>query len=435
MMLLGSHHYGGRYKTRLLTVLDVGSSKIVCLIACLRPLDYTHHLHGRTHSVEILGFGVQRSRGIKSGVVMDMLAVEQSIRLAVDAAEKMAGLVVDSVIVNFSSCRLKSALINGMVRLGGHEVTMRDVRMALADVSRKAFDVERHIMHSVPVSYALDGDKGISDPVGMMGELLGVDVHVVTAETASLRNLEACINRAHLSVEAMVATPFASGLAVLVNDEAHLGAACIDFGAGTTTMSVFSEGKFVYADALAVGGHHVTLDVARGFSMSIEEAERLKVMYGSTLLASADDRRMINVAEIGNEHRETQYPRSVLCRIVRARVEEILEMLRDCLNRSGLGHIIGKRVILTGGASQLTGLPEMARTILGRNVRIGRPLGVSRLPSFAKGAAFSSAVGLLVYPQFVGFEEKTMQTAVNYLSTGTGGYLQRVGRWLRESFY
>ncbi|CAF26360.1 Cell division protein ftsA [Bartonella quintana str. Toulouse] len=432
-MLFRSHHGGGR-KTRFLTVLDVGSSKIVCLIACLRPLKHIHYLHGRTHSMEILGFGVQRSRGIKSGVVMDMFAAEQSIRLAVDAAEKMAGLVVDSVIVNFSSSRLRSAFINGMVRLNGREVTKRDVRMALADVSHKAFDAERHVLHSVPVSYVLDGDKGISDPIGMTGELFGVDVHVVTAETASLRNLEACINRAHLSVEAMVVTPFASGLAVLMNDEAHLGAACIDFGGGTTTFSVFSEGKFVHADALAVGGYHVTLDVARGFSMSITEAERLKVVYGSALLTSADERHMINVTEIGNKPGEIQYPRAVLGRIIRARVEEILEMVRDCLNRSGFGHIIGKRVILTGGASQLTGLPEMARTILGRNVRIGRPLGISRLPSLAKGAAFTSAVGLLIYPQLMGFEEKTVQAAVNHLSTGTRGYFQCVGQWLRESF-
>ncbi|WP_375646510.1 MULTISPECIES: cell division protein FtsA [unclassified Bartonella] len=433
MMLLRSHHLKGR-KTRFLTVLDVGSSKIVCLIACLRPLKHAHYLHGRTHSTEILGFGVQRSRGIKSGVVMDMFAAEQSIRLAVDAAEKMAGLVVDSVIVNFSSSRLQSALINGKVHLNGREVTKRDMRMAFSDVSRKAFNAERHVMHSVPVSYVLDGDKGIFDPIGMAGETFGVDVHVVTAETASLRNLETCINRAHLSVEAMVATPFASGLAVLMNDEARLGAACIDFGGGTTTFSVFFEGKFIHADALAVGGHHVTLDVARGFSMSLTEAERLKVVYGSALLTSADERQMINVAEIGSEQRETQYPRAVLGRIIRARVEEILEMVRDCLNRSGFGHIIGKRVILTGGASQLTGLPEMARTILGRNVRIGRPLGISRLPSLAKGAAFTSAVGLLIYPQLVGFEEKTMQAAGNHLSMGTRGYFQRVGQWLRESF-
>ncbi|WP_078719122.1 MULTISPECIES: cell division protein FtsA [unclassified Bartonella] len=433
MMFLKSHHGGGR-KTRFLTVLDVGSSKVACLIACLRPLKHSQHLHGRTHFMEILGFGVQRSCGIKSGVVMDMLAVEKSIRLAVGAAEKMAGLVVDSVIVNFSSNRLKSAFVNGTVHLGGREVTTRDMRMALADVSRKAFDAERHIVHSVPVSYALDGDKGISDPFGMMGELLGVDVHVVTAETASLRNLEACINRAHLSVEAMVATPFASGLAVLINDEARLGAACIDFGAGTTTFSIFSEGKFVHADTLAIGGHHITLDVARGLSMSIEEAERLKVIYGSTISESAADHHMINVSEIGNEHYKTQYPCAVLGRIIRARVEEILEVLRDCLNCSGFGHIIGKRVILTGGASQLTGLPEMARNILGRSVRIGRPLGVSRLPAPAKGAAFSSAVGLLIYPQLAGFEEKTIQTTVRQLSTGTGGYFQRVGQWLRESF-
>ncbi|ALE03626.1 cell division protein FtsA [Bartonella ancashensis] len=428
-------HNKGRRKTRFLTVLDVGSSKIVCFIACLRPLGRVHHLYGRTHSVEILGFGVQRSRGIKSGIVTDMMAAEQSVRLAVDAAEKMAGVVVDSVIVNFSSSKLKSNSVSSVVRLNSQEVTTRDIRTVLANIFHKSFDKERHILHLVPISYSLDGNKGICDPMGMVGELFGADVHVVVAETASLRNLETCINRSHLSVEAMVIAPFASGLSVLVNDEAHLGAACIDFGAGTTSFSVFSGGKFVYSGALAIGGNHITLDIARGFSVSVEEAERLKVVYGSTLLANADDRNMINVSEIGNKHRKTEYPRSVLGRIIRARVEEILEMVRDYLNHSGFGNIIGKRVILTGGASQLAGLPEVASSILGRNVRMGRPLGISRLPSFAKGAAFSSSVGLLIYPQLAGFEEKTVQSTVKYLSTGTGGgYFQRVGQWLYESF-
>lgn len=432
MNLLGSGH-GGSRKTRLLTVLDMGSSKVVCVIARLRPLDHMQYLHGRTHHMEILGFGVQRSRGIKSGVVMDMAAAEQSVRLAVDAAEKMAGLVVDSLIVNFSSARLKSALVHGALGVAGREVSARDVRHVLADASRQAFGMDRHIVHSVPLSYALDGEKGIADPIGMTGEHLGVDVHVMTAENVPLRNLEACINRAHLSVEAMVATPFASGLSVLVEDEARLGAACIDIGGGTTTFSVFSEGRFVHADSIAVGGNHVTLDIARGFSMPLEAAERLKVMHGSALSGGVDDRHMINVSPIAGEQQETQYPRAVLTRIIRARVEETLEMVRDRLNRSGFGHVVGKRVVLTGGGCQLTGLPETARKILGRNVRIGRPLGVSGLPTLAKGAAFSAVVGLLIYPQSAGFEEKTVQ-ASSQLKTGTGGRFQRVGQWLRESF-
>ncbi|HWT62247.1 MAG TPA: cell division protein FtsA [Ochrobactrum sp.] len=423
-------------KVRLLTVLDVGSSKVSCVIARLRPHESGALLPGRTHRMEVLGIGHQRSRGVKSGVIIDLDAAEQSIRLAVDAAERMAGLTVDSLIVNISAGRLKSETFTASVNLGGHEVEQTDIRRVLAAGAKQALAAERHLVHSLPVGYTLDGERGIRDPLGMLGDSLGVDMHVLTADAAPLRNLELCINRCHLSVEAIVATPYASGLAALVGDEAEMGAACIDMGGGTTTISVFSEGKFIHADAVAIGGNHVTMDVARGFSTRMEDAERLKVMYGSALPSAADDRDLISVPPIGDDERDVpnQYPRSVLTRIIRARVEETLELVRDRLNQSGLGHIVGKRVVLTGGASQLPGMPEAARRILARNVRIGRPLGIAGLPEAAKGAAFSATVGLLIYPQVAGIEERSVKAASSGLMTGTGGRIQRVSQWLRESF-
>jgi len=423
-------------KVRLLTVLDVGSSKVSCVIARLRPHESGVLLPGRTHRMEVLGIGHQRSRGVKSGVIIDLDAAEQSIRLAVDAAERMAGLTVDSLIVNISAGRLKSETFTASVNLGGHEVEQTDIRRVLSAGAKQALAAERHLVHSLPVGYTLDGERGIRDPLGMLGDSLGVDMHVLTADAAPLRNLELCVNRCHLSVEAIVATPYASGLAALVGDEAEMGAACIDMGGGTTTISVFSEGKFIHADAVAIGGNHVTMDVARGFSTRMEDAERLKVMYGSALPSAADDRDLISVPPIGDDERDVpnQYPRSVLTRIIRARVEETLELVRDRLNQSGLGHIVGKRVVLTGGASQLPGMPEAARRILARNVRIGRPLGIAGLPEAAKGAAFSATVGLLIYPQVAGIEERSVKAASSGLMTGTGGRIQRVGQWLRESF-
>lgn len=440
MSILGGHssNQGGTSarKTRLLTVLDVGSSKVSCVIARLRPHEGSALLPGRTHRMEVLGIGHQRSRGVKSGVVVDLDAAEQSIRLAVDAAERMAGLTVDSLIVNISAGRLKSETFTATVNLGGHEVEPADIRRVLAAGAKQALAAERHLVHSLPIGYTLDGERGIRDPLGMLGDTLGVDMHVLTADSAPLRNLELCVNRCHLSVEAMVATPYASGLSALVGDEAEMGAACIDMGGGTTTIAVFSEGKFIHADAVAIGGNHVTMDIARGFSTRMEDAERLKVMYGSALPSAADDRDLISVPPIGDDERDVpnQYPRSVLTRIIRARVEETLELVRDRLNRSGLGHIVGKRVVLTGGASQLPGMPEAARRILARNVRIGRPLGIAGLPEAAKGAAFSTTVGLLIYPQVAGIEERSVKAASLGLMTGTGGRIQRVGQWLRESF-
>ena len=423
-------------KVRLLTVLDVGSSKVSCVIARLRPHEGGALLPGRTRRMEVLGIGHQRSRGGKSGVIIDLDAAEQSIRLAVDAAERMAGLTVDSLIVNISAGRLKSETFTASVNLGGHEVEQTDIRRVLAAGAKQALAAERHLVHSLPVGYTLDGERGIRDPLGMLGDSLGVDMHVLTADAAPLRNLELCINRCHLSVEAIVATPYASGLAALVGDEAEMGAACIDMGGGTTTISVFSEGKFIHADAVAIGGNHVTMDVARGFSTRMEDAERLKVMYGSALPSAADDRDLISVPPIGDDERDVpnQYPRSVLTRIIRARVEETLELVRDRLNQSGLGHIVGKRVVLTGGASQLPGMPEAARRILARNVRIGRPLGIAGLPEAAKGAAFAATVGLLIYPQVAGIEERSVKAASSGLMTGTGGRIQRVSQWLKESF-
>lgn len=423
-------------KVRLLTVLDVGSSKVSCIIARLRPHEGGTLLPGRTHRMEVLGIGFQRSRGVKSGVIIDLDAAEQSIRLAVDAAERMAGLTVESLIVNISAGRLKSEAFSASVNLGGHEVEQSDIRRVLAAGAKQALAAERHLVHSLPVGYTLDGERGVRDPMGMLGDKLGVDMHVLTADSAPLRNLELCVNRCHLSVEAMVATPYASGLAALVGDEAEMGAACIDMGGGTTTISVFSEGKFIHADAIAIGGNHVTMDIARGFSTRMEDAERLKVMFGSALPSAADDRDLISVPSIGDDDRDVpnQYPRSVLTRIIRARVEETLELVRDRLNQSGLGHIVGKRVVLTGGASLLPGMPEAGRRILARNVRIGRPLGIAGLPEAAKGAAFSAAVGLLIYPQVAGIEERSVRAASSGLLTGTGGRIQRVSQWLRESF-
>ncbi|MGN6582829.1 MAG: cell division protein FtsA [Rhizobiaceae bacterium] len=427
---------GSSRRAGVLTVLDIGSSKICCIIARLKPCDENQQLHGRTHKIQVLGIGHQKSRGVKSGVVIDLDRAEQAIRLAVDAAERMARLTIDSLIVNVSAGRLKSESFSATVNLGGHEVDASDIKRVLTAGAKQVLRAERQVVHSLPVAFSLDTERGVRDPRGMIGEALGVDMHVLSGDAAPLRNLELAVNRCHLSVERMVATPYASGLSTLVHDEAEMGAACIDMGGGTTTMSIFAEGKFVYADVMPIGGNHVTLDMAKGLSTRIEDAERLKVMHGSALPASVDDRDIVSVQPIGGEETDVpvQVPRSVMTRIIRARIDETLEIIRDRLNRSGYGNNVGKRVVLTGGASQLTGLPEAARRILGRNVRIGRPLGVAGLPEAAKGPAFAAAVGLMIYPQVAAFESKFAAGAFSQRMTGTGGRLHRMSQWLRDSF-
>jgi len=436
MSWLSAGKDAGARRSGVVTILDVGSSKVCCIIGRLLPRQDSRLLPGRTHQIQVLGIGHQKSMGVKSGVIVDLDRAEQAIRLAVDAAERMAGLTVESLMVNLSAGRIRSETFSAQVRLAGGEADEADIKQVLAAGSKQALRAERQVVHSLPTGFSLDAEKGIRDPRGMIGDVLGVDMHVVTGDIAPLRNLELCINRAHLSVERMVATPYASGLAALVEDESEMGAACIDFGGGTTTISVFANGKFLHADAVPVGGSHVTGDLARGLSTRTDHAERLKVMHGSALPGGVDDRDMVTIQPIAGDDpdQQMQIPRSVMNKIIRARIEETLEMVRDRLNQSGFAGVVGKRVVLTGGASQLAGLPEAARRILGRNVRIGRPLGVAGLPEAAKGPAFSAAVGLMIYPQVAGLESVHPGRHFRARATGTGGRLQRMGQWLRESF-
>ncbi len=443
MSLFGSSSFGlprlkplPSKRSHVVSVLDIGSSKIVCMIGRLTPRKESQILPNRTHNVEVIGIGHQRSHGVKSGVIADLEAVEGAVRLAVDAAERMAGLTVDSLIVNVSAGRLTSDVYTATIDLGGQEVEASDLRKVLMAASQQSLRQDRAVLHSLPTGFSLDGERGIRDPLAMYGDMLGVDMHVVTAERAALKNIELCVNRAHLSVEGMVATPYASGLAALVEDEVELGCAAIDMGGGTTTISVFAEGKLVHTDAIGIGGHHVTTDLARGLSTRIEDAERMKVVHGSAISTAADERDLISVPPIGEYDRDlpSQVPRALVTRIVRARLEETLELIRDRIQKSGFSPIVGKRVVLTGGASQLTGLPETARRILARNVRIGRPMGVSGLPTAAKGPAFSTAVGLMIYPQVAEMETHAGQGGLlSALGSGNSRFA-RVGQWLKESF-
>jgi cell division protein FtsA len=442
MSIFGSSSHGlprmkplSNKRHHVVSVLDIGSTKVVCMIGRLSPRKESDVLPGRTHHVDIIGIGHQRSRGMKSGVISDVDAMESVVRLAVDAAERMAGLTVDSLIVNVSAGRIGSDVYTATIDLGGQEVQRGDLKRVLSAASQQSQRRERVILHSVPTGFSLDGERGILDPLGMYGDALGVDIHVVTAERAAMKNLELCINRAHLTVEGLVATPYASGLAALVDDEVELGCAAIDMGGGTTTISVFAQGKLIHTDAIGIGGHHVTTDLARGLSTRIEDAERLKVVHGSAFANGSEEREVVAIPPIGEDDRDlpTQVPRSLLTRIIQARIEEILEMIRDRIHASGFSPVVGKRVVLTGGASQLTGLPEVARRILARNVRIGRPMGVSGLPVAAKGPAFSTAVGLMIYPQVA-----DQEIAVGHgglFSSGSGNSrMMRVGQWLKESF-
>ena len=422
-------------RTAVVAGLDIGTSKIACMIARLAPQAPQDVLRRRSHGVQVLGFAHTAASGMKAGGVVDLVEVEEMVRQALDIAESKAGVQLESVVVSLSGGRLGSERFVADVDLSGGAVGDGDIGRVLAAASRHSVRDGRVVLHSLPIGYALDAVTGIREPRGMLGQRFGVDMHMVTSDAAVVRNLMLAVERSHLAVEAMVASPYVAGLAVLADDEADLGAATIDLGAGTTTLAVFSGGKFVHTDGFALGGHHVTMDLARGLNTRIADAERIKAIYGSVLTGGSDERDMITVPPVGDDEREPPQfvSRAAVARIIKPRVEEILEMVRDRLKASPFAAEPRGRVVLTGGASQLAGMADLAGRILRRPVRIGRPLGLAGLPEAAKGPAFAVAAGLLVYPQAAHLEHFEPRRT-RQLMTGTGGYMARVGRWLRESF-
>ena len=376
-------------KSALLSVLDVGASKIVCLIARLTPMEPSEALRGRTHRCKVLGVGHQRSTGVKGGAVVDLRSAEQAARMAIDAAERMAGVEVGGVIVNMSGGRLASRRRGADAACAARPSPSTTSNGFSRPRRWRTASPDATILHALPTAFRLDATRDIRDPKGMVGAELGVDLHLATCDSAAARNLMLVIERCHLRVEAMVATPYAAGLSTLVDDEAELGAAVVDFGGGSTTVGVFSGGRLIHIDAVALGGIHVTRDVARGLNVSVSDAERLKTLYGACIASPSDDRETIAAHRLGDDtDHPSHLPKSELARIIRPRIEEILELVRDRLRASGYAAQAGRRLVMTGGACQLTGMPELARTIISSQARIGRPLGIEGLPRIRQEPRF-----------------------------------------------
>lgn len=413
--------------TRSLAALDIGSSKVCCLIA---------HVRG-DGTAQVRGVGHQLSRGVKSGGIVDLEAVETSILNAVHQAEKLAGETIEGVIANVSAGTPQSEILRVDVSLAGRAADEGDIRRVLEQASRIDEPDDRELIHSIPIGYAIDGTPGIRDPRGMYGARLGVNVHVVTAATGAVRNLVNCVGRCHLDIDMLVTAPIASGLACLVEDEMDLGVTVVDMGGGTTTVAVFFDGHCVFVDQIPVGGLHVTNDIARGLSTPVAQAERLKTLYGSCTAAPRDAREMIDVPQVGESDSEARagggnpIPRALLISIIRPRIEETLELVRHQLDASGFSKVAGRRVVLTGGASQLQGLRELSQVMLDKQVRLGRPMRLPGLGEASSGPEMSTAAGMIGYALL---QQADLPARPVSGTQKPGTLFDRVGQWLRENF-
>ncbi|MBF0250073.1 MAG: cell division protein FtsA [Alphaproteobacteria bacterium] len=413
-------------KNGVVGALDIGTTKVTCLIARQEG----------TRPPRVIGIGHHVSGGVRGGVIVDMDAAESVVRAAVGAAEEMAGVNIDEVMVTVSGAVYKSRLMAYDIGISGHEISDQDLRKIL-DVHRHVTELpaDMEILHSIPVGYSIDGNRGVRDPRGMFGDRLGVNMHVVAAQSNALRNLETCLHRCHLGMQGRVVSPYASALSALVEDEMKLGVTLIDLGGGTTNMAVFFDGEMVHTDCIPVGGVNVTNDIARGLSTPVQHAERMKTLYGNCMPSPSDDHEIIKVPLIGEEQTgETNaVPRSMLVGIIRPRIEETLELLRDRMHEAGCEKLAGPRVVLTGGGSQLPGVRELACEILGKSqVRMAKPRYLEGMAEVASGPQFTACAGLIshAFESMTGIPGRTYRPK-EQPATRFG----RISQWLRENLW
>ncbi len=423
-------------KGATLAALDIGSSKVSCLIAEAVPDRHRNADGQNAPGLRILGLGHQLARGVRSGAIIDVDEAERAIRLAVDGAERMAQRTISEVTVNISGGRPQSRVFGAVEKTATGVVSPRDMDRVLELALAQVDPGRRTVLHLSPIQYHLDDAKGIKAPLGMHGDMLGLDLGVVTAEPAHLRNLSLAIDRAHLAATGFVVAPYAAAKSVLADDELALGVTLVDMGGATTSFAIFHDSHLIFADMIPLGGQHVTNDIARGLTTTIAHAERMKTLWGSALASITDERDMISVPLLGERGVDTvqKVPKSMLTGIIRPRLEEIFEIIRDRLAESGLAHLGGRRVVLTGGASQLTGVREVAGQWLDRQVRLGVPALMPGMPEAATSPGFAVCAGLLKYALKPDTHYAIPKEAAKVLERAQMGYVRKVGRWIAESF-
>ena len=420
-------------RQQVTAALDLGASKIACFIMKpdgVRRVDRT---------LQTAGVAYIQSRGVRGGAVVNTEEAVEAIAQAVERAETMAGVHVSGVTVATSGGQLASRRVSAKVSLGARQISDTDCSRAIASAVAQTRAPGRRSIHLLPIAWAVDGQKGLRDPRGMFGRQLSLELLVVSISETAFQTISYCVERAHLKFEGVVAAPFASALSAVEDDEMDLGCICIDMGGGSTTVAVFSNGSLVHVDSLAVGGAHVTADIARGLSTSIIGAERIKTLHGSAIASANEDREMIEAPPRGDDPGAGPViaPRSLLKGVIAPRVEETLELLRERLKASGAPIEPGAGIVLTGGASQLAGVRETCVRVFDRPVRLGRPRRVPHLADAASGPAFCTAAGVLHRAAFGPREAvSTNRPPASRRPSTVDGDANPIGRltsWLREN--
>ncbi len=404
---------------RLITALDIGSWKVSALIA----------ERGDEGEINVLGTGQRESKGVRRGYIADMDATERSVREAVEQAERIAGTNIEDVWVSFSAGGLVSNLASVEVELGGHRVEQEDIDNLLIH-GRNAIDPEgRMVLHAQPTLYTLDGLKGVKKPLGLHADTLGVDIHVVAADGSPVRNLDLCVRSAHLEVKSIIASPVATGMACLSEEERELGVALVELGAGLTNVSLFAGGMLVGLASIPFGSADITDDIASAFGTRRQQAERMKCFYGSATTSPRDNHDMIDVAPMSQEDDAGEggrITRAQLISVIRQRLDHLVGEIARELKELGFTGPVGRQVVLTGGGAELKGLADYMQGALGRAVRLGRPRGLNGLPEAHSGTGFATLAGLVHYAASDPLDLRSIASDQMVTRAAGGGLVKRL---------
>ena len=402
--------------------LDVGTTKICAIISEVTP----------SGQIDIIGLGQSPSRGLRKGVVVNIDSTVEAIKKAVQDAELMAGVEIASVYTGIAGGHIRGVNSRGVIAVSGknREVARADIDRAVDAARAIQIPPDREVIHVLPQTFTVDDQDGIREPLGMSGVRLEVEVHIVTGAVTSVQNVIKSVNRAGLTVRDIVLQPLASADAVLMPDERELGVILIDIGGGTTDVALFREGAIWHTSVLALGGDHITNDIAVGLRTPTFEAEELKKRYGSALTALVREDETIEVPSIGGR-KPRVLSRQLLSEIIQPRTEEIFTLAAREIARAGLADTATAGVVVTGGSAIMEGIPELAEQVFDLPIRRGHPMGVGGLADVVSSPIYATGVGLVLF----GGRRRTQGTVLAaHDGTGVRKIIKRMREWFTELF-
>ena len=369
--------------------LDIGTTKICCIVGEVSE-------PGPNPIIDIIGIGTAPSTGLRKGCVINIETTVESITKAVEEAELMAGIEISTVYTGIAGGHIKSFNSTGIVAIKDKEINDHDVQRVIDAAKAVAIPLDREVIHIIPQEYMIDSQDGIRDPIGMSGVRLECKVHIVTGAVSSAQNIIKCANKAGLNVAEICLEPIASSEAVLAQDEKELGVVLVDIGGGTSDIAIFKDGAIVYTGVLAVGGNHITNDIAVGLRTPQYEAEKIKIQHGCALSSLVKPDEMIEVAGVGGR-KSRILSRRLLAEIIEPRVEEIFSLIHREVMKSGYQDVLSGGIVITGGSTLLEGMPELAEFIFEMPVKRGIPQGIGGLRDVVNSPKYATGVGLLKY--------------------------------------